>query len=394
MNDSSLFFEVDYYQINKSGMSVAGDVFLSTRSDDGSIVTVLADGLGSGIKANVLATLTAKMASVFVLNSMDIRKSAEIIIDTLPVCSERKIGYSTFTVARIEPDGNAFIIEYDNPGFVFLSQSGAEKINCERIDIKSSSSKKNFINYYTLRLERGNRLVFFSDGVTQSGMGCASTPLGWGSFNTGEYIEKLVNSEPGIGAGKLSRSVVSQALAHDIYKAHDDITCEVICCRDPRKLLLVTGPSMHPEKDREMSERIRDFKGCRIICGGTTSQIVSRELDIDVEVDISKISRDIPPKSLMKGIDLVTEGILTLCRIAELLESGKFRNSDESNAATEAIAIMMNNDIIYFLVGTRINEAHQDPSMPREIEIRRNIIKKIIYNLENKYLKKTELQFI
>ncbi|MGL4369824.1 MAG: SpoIIE family protein phosphatase, partial [Spirochaetota bacterium] len=179
----------------------------------------------------------------------------------------------------------------------------------------------------------------------------------------------------------------------DDYVLHDDCTCEVIYCRRPRKLLVVTGPSLRPERDTEMAVIITLYDGAKAVCGGTTSMIIARELGLAVDVDISGISGDLPPEGKLSGIDLVTEGILTLCRVSELLDSELWRETPAS-PASKLIELMMNNDIIEFLVGTKINEAHQDPSMPLEIEIRRNIVKKIMHLLEEKYLKKVSLRFI
>jgi hypothetical protein len=393
MNEAPFFLEVDYAQKCKKGNVVSGDVFTSIRQSDDSVVTVLADGLGSGIKANVLATLTAKMAAGFVMNDMDIKRSAEIIISTLPVCAERKIGYSTFTVAKIERGGCVKVIEYDNPPFILFRNGFTVSMEPERIVFKGQAGRINTVNYYSFRLEYGDRLIFVSDGITQSGMGKERTPLGWGRDNLVEYVGDAIATNSSISARKLSQMVVSRACEMDDYFAHDDCTSEVIFCRRPRRLLVVSGPSVKPERDAEMASIITLYDGAKAICGGTTSMIVSRELGLQVDVDLTCIKGNLPPEGKMKGMDLVTEGILTLCRVSEMIEHDDWKD-EPANPATKLIELMLNNDIIDFLVGTKINEAHQDPSMPLEIEIRRNIVKKIMRLLEEKHLKKTTLHFI
>ena len=393
MSDAPFFLEVDHAQRCKKGNAVSGDVFTSTRLGDDSVVTVLADGLGSGIKANVLATLTAKMAAGFVMNDMDIRRSAEIIISTLPVCSERKIGYSTFTVTRIERGGEVKVIEYDNPPFILFRGGSVVKLPSERINFKGPTGRVNAVNYYSFRLEYGDRLVFVSDGITQSGMGKKKSPLGWGNDSLMAFVRDSVEANTGISARRLSNMIVSKAGEMDDYAVHDDCTCEVIYCRRPRGLLVVSGPSFRPERDAEMAAIIAKYDGSKAICGGTTSMIVSRELGVEVDVNLTEMRGGLPPEAKMPGVDLVTEGILTLCRVSEMLENESWKD-EPANPATKLIELMLNNDIIDFLVGTRINEAHQDPSMPLEIEIRRNIVKKIMRLLEERHLKKTELRFI
>src|SRR6516162_9871948 len=118
------FIEIDYSQRAKHGQLISGDVFLSEKvKEDGRIVSVLSDGLGSGVKASVLATMTATMALKFAATEMDIRRSAETIMDTLPICSVRKISYSTFTVVDMAGSGQTRIIEHGNPPFLLIRPS-------------------------------------------------------------------------------------------------------------------------------------------------------------------------------------------------------------------------------------------------------------------------------
>lgn len=393
MNEET-FIEVDYHQVVKNHNNSCGDVFISTKTEDNRVIASIADGLGSGIKANVLATLTGTMAVNFIKNKIDIKKSAEIIIDTLPICKERKIGYSTFTVAEIDSFGNTRVIEYDNPQFLYLNGNEFVTLDKTVIPLKPGKYKENILNYYKFKLNYGERLIFFSDGVTQSGMGKENTPLGWEPSKIKEFIKGIISANNDISARDLSRIVINKALQNDNMTAHDDITCLVVYCRKPRKLLILTGPSVKEEKDREMAIIVDTFHGQKIICGGTTAKIISRELKREVNVNIREINKNVPPSATMDGVDLITEGILTLSKTAEYLENCNLSDIKENNAATKIIEYLLNNDIIHFIVGTKINEAHQDPKMPIDIEIRRSIIKRIIKILEDKYLKKTFLEYI
>lgn len=393
MINNSYFLEIEYNQFYKYRNNVPGDVFMTSRSDDAKIITVLSDGLGSGIKANVLATLSATMASQFIKRNIDICKSARIIIDTLPVCNVRKIGYSTFTVSSIDNNGHVRVIEYDNPPFLLFKNNVYTPVDCENIKIGSSEYKEDSINYYSFNTEFGDRIIFMSDGVTQSGMGKDSTPLGWGTTECIKYIENILQTDPEISARQLSKKIVSKSLQNDDHFPHDDITCAVLYCRQPRKLLVVTGPSIKEENDVIMKEAVAAFPGKKIICGGTTAKIISRELNVPVEVNLCSPRSDVPPEAFMEGVDLVTEGILTLCKVTRILENG-LESDYIYDAAYKMAVLLLDSDSIHFIVGTKINEVHQDPNMPIEIEIRRNIIRKIMVILEEKYLKKTELQFI
>ena len=400
------FIEVGHYQMCKHGQGAAGDVFLSRKQEsDGRVITVLSDGLGSGIKAGVLSTLTATMAMQFVASDIPIKRAADIIMNTLPVCKERGISYATFTIVDIEPNSLVRVMEYDNPGYVLVRErTVVEPIKqCSRIDRrdKKTAPTREALLYYSDYMARpGDRLVFFSDGVTQSGMGTRLTPLGWGPGKVQEFILSEIESNPDVSARELARSVVSRARQNDSYSAKDDITCGVIYFRNPRDLLILTGPPINAERDGEMAREFTGFTGKKIVCGGTTANILSRILGRPLSLLMRDLDPVVPPMSRMEGADLVTEGIITLGTVAEILERGAAIGGESlfegarDNAATRIVELLLDSDRITFLAGTRINEAHQDPNMPVELDIRRNVIKKIQSLLRDHYLKDVTVRYL
>ncbi|MFW5959806.1 MAG: SpoIIE family protein phosphatase [Chitinivibrionales bacterium] len=389
------YVDVEYYQRFKDGERVGGDSFLSKKiKEENRVISVLSDGLGSGVKANVLSTLTATMALNYVTKDMDIEKAARVIMRTLPVCKIRKISYSTFTIVDVEEDNNVRIIEYDNPSFILLR--GREVVDIEKASIllDTDKSKEDVLRRVEFKAETGDRIVVFSDGVSQSGMGLPDFPLGWEEKDIKDFVSGIVKDNENISARELSRSIVRKAYSNNNNSAGDDITCGVINVREPRNLLVMTGPPLHPEKDTEMARIYSSFRGEKILCGGTTANIIGRELQKEIEVDMSALNKHVPPVSKMEGALLITEGTITLGRTAEILEKEMRLEDMELDGAVMLVKHLINHDRINFCVGTRINEAHQDPNVPVELEIRRNIIKGIIRVLENKYLKETNLQFI
>ncbi|MFA6733210.1 MAG: serine/threonine protein phosphatase, partial [Sphaerochaeta sp.] len=174
----------------------------------------------------------------------------------------------------------------------------------------------------------------------------------------------------------------------------DDITCMVVYVRKPRRTLVVTGPPFTPEHDQDLVEKIRHFEGKKIVSGGTTAQIVSRLLEKPLKVDMSCWSPQVPPCSTMEGIDLVTEGMLTLSKVAIALEQKKPVRSLPNDAVRKFIQVMQESDQVHFIVGTKINEAHQDPNIPVEIGIRRTLIGRLRKALEDNYLKETSQEYI
>lgn len=388
--------EVDYKNLFKDGNRIGGDVFLQTKNrDTNRIVCSLSDGLGSGVKANVLANLTATMGHRFVLNNMDIRESAQIIMDTLPVCSERKISYATFTILDISKDGVVDIIEYDNPEYIMVKGKTVFKNDKKIIKLKRQfAHREEKIHYSRVKMQHGDRLVFFSDGVTQSGIGTSKYPLGWRQGNVEDFVQEAIENSPEISARELSKTIVRRASANDCHSPKDDITCVVLYFRKARDTLIVSGPPYSKKQDAEICEEFKQFSGNKIISGGTTAEIMSRELKKDVKVDLKNFDPTIPPPAIMEGVDLVTEGMLTLNSVAEILESGGNTSNLRKNAATKMVEIFLNSDRVKMIVGTTINAAHQNPDMPLDMGIRRTIIKRIIKSLEENFLKEVIVKYV
>ena len=380
-------------------MHVEGDVFLSQKNpSDGRVITALSDGLGSGIKAGVLATLTATMATRFIAMDIPIKRAAEIIMNTLPVCKERGISYATFTLVDIEPSAAVRIMEYDNPPYILVRQNTVvepikEMTELVRKNKKTAPRRESILQYSRYDARPGDRLIFFSDGVTQSGMGSMVFPFGWGFENVQTFVLQCIEENPNISARELARKVVQQASSFDGFSPKDDITCGVIYFRNPRDMLVVTGPPVLKENDKVVAQLFDSFDGRKIVCGGTTANILSRELNRKINVILKDIVPVVPPISEMEGADMVTEGIITMGKVSEILENGGNTDKMKRNAATRMVEMFLDSDRIHFAVGTKINEAHQDPNMPVELEIRRNIVKKIASLLQDKYLKEVHIQY-
>lgn len=387
------FIDVDFCQQAKQGQVVSGDVFLSRKlKAEDRIISVLSDGLGNGVKASVLANLTATMALRYTSAFVDVRQSAKTIMDTLPICEKRKISYSTFTIVDLDEDGKTRVIEHGNPPLVLLR--GQTPVPLERASFTLEAWKDRVIHYSEFDTRLGDRIVYFSDGVSQSGLGCAGMPLGWGQANVVGFLSGQIGQENEISSRELSRRLVAEAATHDGRGPKDDITCGVVYYRRPRRLLIITGPPFCKERDGELAEKVRTFNGRKAICGGTTANIVSRLLNRPVTMSLAQLTPDIPPAAEMEGVDLVTEGTVTLAKAAEILENGPRVDGQRKNPARDLVALMLESDIVEFVVGTRINEAHQDPNVPVELDLRRNIIRKIASLLESRYLKESRLQFM
>ena len=391
----NFFIEVNSQQRNHHDERICGDVFLYRYiKEEDRVIAVLSDGMGHGVKANILATLTSTMAISFTREHKEVDRIAEIIMNTLPVCSERKISYSTFTIIDIESSGRANILEYDNPGTIILRGKQVFDPSWKKVVLQKGKHSGKVLKTCSFRPEKEDRIILCSDGVSQSGMGSESFPFGWERDHIADYASSLVSSEASISAAMLSAKIVTMAHKNDSYKAMDDISCATIYFREPRQLLLCTGPPYEKDKDSELASKVQAYKGKVILCGGTTADIVARVLNRRIVDELIFEDPELPPESFIDGIDLVTEGILTLQKVNEILKT--YNNSVKlgKGPADKIVRLLMESDEIHFIIGTRINIAHQDPTLPVDLEIRRTVVKRIARLLEEKWLKKITFEYI
>ncbi len=390
-SDPGLFLDADSVQIAKAGKGVAGDTIVLRRiPEEGRLVAVLADGLGSGVKAMVLSTLTATIAARHTAAGRDVRRSAELIARTLPECSVRRIGYSTFTIIDILDDGRARLINSGNPHTVLIRGSAPSVYAAEIIDLGDERQ----LRTADLNLGEDDRLVVCSDGVTQAGMGRADLPFGWGAEGLRRNLIELLEGEPRQSARALAGRVVAAARQIDGGQARDDVACMVVHLRQPRILTVITGPPYDPQQDATIAALVEDPVGRVAICGGTTADIIGRELSRPVTIDLRRLDSAIPPMATIDGVDLVTEGMITLAATVRLLTDGPGPGPEKDHGAARLTALLLDSDVIRFVVGTRLNGAHQDPTLPQELGIRRLLIRDLATLLRERYARQVEVRFI
>lgn len=338
-----MFIDIDCNQVKKYNQNAFGDYFISKRyPDEAKLIAVLSDGLGSGIKANILSCMTATMLLKFVeKQEIPIRRAAEIVMNSLPVCKVRKISYSTFSIIDINDEGHAKIIEEGNPEFLWIKNG--EVMNPPFETIPSKTFKNRCLKSYKIQLELGDRLIFCSDGVTQCGLGNGRLKLGLRREGLINIVLAKLREEPDISSSDLSAYIIRQA--KNIETEHlpkDDISACVLYCREPRTSLVFTGPPFNQKKDPEYAAIFKDFQGKKAICGGTTANLISRELNLPITMDKEISIGKLPSCSYMDGVDLVTEGILTLTETLECLERGDL---DIDNAAGKLIKFLLDSDL-------------------------------------------------
>jgi len=392
--DEKFFIEVTCQQKSHGDARVCGDVFISKRiKEEGRIIVVLSDGMGHGIKANLLGTLTATLAVSFTQEHKEVQKISEIIMNTLPVDSVKQMNYSTFTIVEVDANGEVRILEYENPKTLILRGIRLHEPVWNVIVTEGEKHSGKEILTTTFHPQKEDRLVFCSDGVIQSGLGSEKYPMGFGEENYRLLVIDAIREEHDISAVKLASKVLDKANLNDNYHPKDDISCAVIYFREPRKLMICTGPPQNMENDALIAGILSQFDGKKIISGATTGDMIAREWKREITDTHVMLDPELPPVSHMEGVDLITEGILTLSKVSELLKKYTQNYKLGKGPADEIVRMIMDCDEIHFLVGTGINVAHQDPTLPIELELRRTVVHRITRTLEEKFLKEVSMKF-
>jgi len=395
-NSPEYHVEIDVQQKKPKGEIACGDVFQSNiTKEEGRTILVMSDGIGHGIKASVLATLTTTMALKYTKLHTKPEVAASIIMNALPKSSDGKENYATFTIIELEPDGKVRIINYDNPPVLIIRNGNLFQPKEYELKIRGEENLGKLLRCREFNAYKEDRIIFMSDGIPQSGLGNDRHPMGWGMEKIEEFILNQIDRMRNISATKLSRKIINQAVMNDNFSVKDDATCGVIYFREPRKFMLITGPPFYKIKDYDFVGRIQGFEGKKIICGGTTAEIIARELNLEVKIQhVIKDIHSLPPAASMKGFEMITEGILTLGKVEEILEDYNSDTKLEDSPAEQVVKLLLQHDSIDIIVGTRINWAHQDPEQPLELELRKFVVKRIVKILIYKFFKKVKVEYI
>jgi hypothetical protein len=367
------FLDIHHISLNKQGEELCGDKVKILKTPEKTTI-VLSDGLGSGVKANILASLTTEIIITMLRENTALKDVIETVIGTLPVCKVRKIAYATFTIVEIRPQENFFtVINFDNPPVYFLKQGKIIPL----LEKTETISKKK-IKISTGTLEKGDFLGVASDGILYAGLGTTMN-LGWGWDNIARYIEDVFAHRV-YAAHSVVNSVVTKTRMLYADQIGDDATFVGVFVRNRNSLIVFTGPPLDEGNDHIFVNKLLDYPGRKVVCGGTTGNIVAGFLKEKVVTDMSTLRPEVPPIGKLSKIDLVTEGIVTLARTLENLkacEGDLSRLVPDRNGAYLLTRELILADEIFFLVGQQINTVYHSPLLPSNISVRRNLIEQI-----------------
>lgn len=371
-----LHAEVAVAQLSKTGEELCGDKVEVSRTGQATTV-VLSDGLGSGVKANILATLTTKIASSMLKRGIPLAEVVDTIANTLPVCRERKIAYSTLHILKVTPQGDATVVEFDSPASFFIRAGKVVPFPTKEKTVADKTIKEG-----RLELAENDIIVAVSDGIIHAGIG-GLLKLGWNWRGIAAELESVASASP--SAEAVAEAVLNCCNGYYVGRPGDDSTVVVVKLRQPRRLVLLTGPPANNVIDDHVVERFLRTKGKKVVAGGTTANIVGRITGKPVVVDLTYYQPDIPPIAKIEGIDLVTEGVLTLNAAADRLDNNvMLRNPSYQDGATLMARLLLEADEIEILAGMAVNPAHQNPNFPAQINIKAQVLTNLKTKLELK----------
>ena len=370
---NALCADIGYKSINHYGEQLCGDHVDIVETNKDSSVIVLSDGLGSGVKASILSTLTSKIISTMLAEGLSIEECVETIAATLPVCSVRGVAYSTFTIIHLKNNQTAELIQYDNPHVIMIRDEHNYDYAKKEMNIGGKTIYKSVIN-----LRENDVFIAMSDGCPHAGIGTAYN-FGWKREEIIDFMEVL--APVGYTAKTLATMLVDECDKLYGHKPGDDATACVVRMRKREPMNILFGPPSNRDDAERMMSLFFSKRGKHIICGGTTASIAANFLNKPLQINLKSESKEIPPTAKIEGVDIVTEGILTISKVLEyandyLGENKHYEHwSFRKDGASRICQLLFEEATdINFFVGKAINPAHQNPDLPINFNIKMKLV--------------------
>lgn len=373
---NNLCADIGWKSINHEGEQLCGDHVDIVEQGEDSTVIVLADGLGSGVKASILSTLTSKIISTMMSEGIALEECVSAIAATLPICSVRGVAYSTFTIIHLINNSTAEIIQYDNPPVIMLRDFERFDYPKQELNIDGKKIYKSII-----QLREDDLFIAMSDGCPHAGIGTAFN-FGWKVDEISDFMQTI--APVGYTAKTLSTMLVDEC--NKLYGNHpgDDATACVVRIRKRCPVNILFGPPRNRDDCDRMMSLFFSKEGKHIVCGGTTSSIVSKYLGKPVRASLKYERSDVPPIAEIDGVDLVTEGVITINKVIEYAKDALGANElyeiwgyKRDGASLICRMLFEEATDINFYVGRAVNPAHQNPDLPINFNIKMNLVEEL-----------------
>ena len=373
---NNLCADIGWKSINHEGEQLCGDHIDIVEQNENSTVIVLADGLGSGVKASILSTLTSKIISTMMAEGLSLEECVSTIAATLPICSVRGVAYSTFTIIHLINNETAELIQYDNPHVILLRDSKNYDYPKNELNINGKQIYKSVID-----LQENDIFVAMSDGCPHAGIGIAYN-FGWRRDDIISFMEMI--ADLGYTAKTLSTMLIDECNKQYGYHPGDDATACVVRVRKREPMNLLFGPPRNRDDCDRMMSLFFSKEGKHIVCGGTTSSIAAKYLGKPVRATLNFEQSDVPPIAEIEGVDLVTEGVITINKVIEYAKDALSSNelydqwSIKQDGASRICRLLFEEATdINFYVGRAVNPAHQNPDLPINFNIKMNLVEEL-----------------
>ena len=368
--------DIGYKSIYHYGEELCGDHVDIVEQNEDSMVIVLADGLGSGVKASILSTLTSKIISTMMAAGLPLEECVSTIAATLPVCSVRGVAYSTFTIIHIKNNETAEIIQYDNPHVILIRDNVSYDYPKTEMNIDGKRIYKT-----TIKLCENDIFIAMSDGCPHAGIGSAYN-FGWKYEDIIAFMETI--SHCGYTAKTLSTILVDECNKLYRNRPGDDATACIVKIRKREPMNILFGPPSNRNDCNRMMSLFFSKEGKHIICGGTTSSIAAKYLRKPLRPSLNFERSDIPPIAKLEGVDLVTEGVITVNKVLEYAKDYLDKNESyeqwgfkHDGASLISRLLFEEATDINFYVGRAVNPAHQNPDLPINFNIKMNLVEEL-----------------
>ena len=373
---NNLCADIGWKSINHEGEQLCGDHVDIVEQNENSTVIVLADGLGSGVKASILSTLTSKIISTMMAEGLSLEECVSTIAATLPICSVRGVAYSTFTIIHLINNETAELIQYDNPHVILLREGKNFDYPKNELNINGKQIYKSVID-----LQENDIFVAMSDGCPHAGIGIAYN-FGWRRDDIISFMEMI--ADLGYTAKTLSTMLIDECNKQYGYHPGDDATACVVRVRKREPMNLLFGPPRNRDDCDRMMSLFFSKEGKHIVCGGTTSSIAAKYLGKPVRATLNFEQSDVPPIAEIDGVDLVTEGVITINKVIEYAKDALSSNelydqwSIKQDGASRICRLLFEEATdINFYVGRAVNPAHQNPDLPINFNIKMDLVEEL-----------------